>query len=390
MQMKIIYYSTAYFASHGGSNHSKSFVAYSRQNKDVDELIVFPQKEILKKPLIVLPGKKKTFSGMLKKSPLTTVLRFFRRNNFYLEELFNVIKSQQPDAIVIRLDSNFLQLTKLKKKFPYLIVATEVNASPFDESFKKISFRPFFQRLERKHLANADVNFFVSDTLRKKIMKSLCDENRDLVLPNGVDTSLFTPTSDKAKSKRDLGLPVEKKIVGYVGTLDISKRMKMLIEAYSILRKIRNDVYFVIVGDGPEFPITKAEIIKNNLQDSVSLTGSVAHTEVPKYLHAFDVAIHHAANDYMCPLKIFEYLAAGLPVIGPDTPAVREIFDNGKHLLLCQPNTESIVEKLNTCLDNLSTFEPMIREGNKMVNKKYTWQINADTVIDKIKSIKMR
>src|SRR5688500_9113726 len=270
--MKIIYYSTAYHASHGGSNHSKSFVEWCKKNKDVDEIIVFPSKEILKKPLISSARKKDTLISVLRKNALTTMFRFFRRSDFYLKQLFQEIRLHKPDAIVIRLDSNFLQITKLKKEFPQLVVATEVNASPFDESFKGISFRASFRALERKSLAVADINFFVSKTLRDKIMGSLSDESRDVILPNGVDISLFVPDADKAKNKRELDLPIEKIVVGYVGTLDLSKRMNILIQAYGTLHKTRPDIYFVIVGDGPSFSETKEEIVRNNLVDFVRLT----------------------------------------------------------------------------------------------------------------------
>lgn len=384
--MKIVYYSTAYYASHGGSNHSKAFVDCARKNKEVSELVVFPSREMLKKPLSVSSNKKTSLFSLVKNSPPATLLRFYRRNNFYIKELLRFVRDHKPDAIVIRLDSNFLQVTELKKRFPKLVVATEVNASPFDESFSNIACRPLFQRFERIHLARADANFFVSDTLRKKIMKAALNESRDFVLPNGVDTALFRPTANQDKIKLSRGLPLDKKIVGYVGTLDISKRMSLLIEAYAKLTKVRSDVYFVIVGDGPEFSSTQNAIVENGLQDKVMMTGNVDHNEVPGYLQAFDIAIHHAANDYMCPLKLFEYLAVGLPVIGPDTSAVREIFQDKKHLVLCRPETESIVHLLNASLSDMESFKSMAFEGRKLVEGFYSWQANADTVVKTIKA----
>jgi len=384
--MKIIYYSTAYYASHGGSNHSKSFVECASRNTDVQELSVFPAMGMIKKPMVQSVVAGGTLATILRKSGFAAIFRFFRRSKFYLNELVNEIEKLKPDAIVIRLDSNFVQVRKLKQKFPTLIVVTEVNASPFDESFKRISFRPFFRALERRHLSRADVNFFVSKTLRSKIMKSRSSDQRDLLLINGVDTSLFSPTRDKRKSKRDLALPEHKKIVGYVGTLDIMKRMDVLLEAFNRLHAVRTDIYFVIIGDGPEFNNVREQRNRDGLQDCLLLTGNIPHNTVPAYLQAFDLAIHHAANDYMCPLKLFEYLAAGVPVIGPNTPAVKEVFEEGKHLFLCQPEATDIVQKIISCLDNLPQLDEMIQNGMALVKEKYTWQRNADTVISTIKS----
>jgi len=204
--MKILYYSTAYYAEHGGSNHSRAFVEWARKNDDVEQVIVFPSQGNSRKPMTVSIGGG-ALSKFLKGQGITTVFRFLRRSKFHQVDILRIIEEQQPDAIIMRLDGNFPQITKIKQKFPHILVATEVNASPFDESFRGISFRSFFQRQERRHLANADLNFFVSNTLRKNIMGGRSLDQRDVVLANGVAPGLFARSTDKKARKIKAGLP---------------------------------------------------------------------------------------------------------------------------------------------------------------------------------------
>jgi glycosyltransferase involved in cell wall biosynthesis len=386
--MKIIYYSTAYYATHGGSNHSKAFVDAARKNKEVSEVIVFPAPEKIRKAVSITSSGSTTISSIIKKSGFASVFRFIRRSRFYLEEIFDLIRKENPTAIVIRLDSNFPQISKIKDRFPGVIVATEVNASPFEEGFKDVSFRKMFQKLERKHLSRADLNFFVSGTLMNSIMTSRYSKERDFVLPNGVDVNLFLPAVDKVESKAVLGLPIDKKIIGYIGTLDITKKLGILLQAFDLLSKIRQDVFFVIIGDGPDFETARKKGMEFNLMDRLLLTGKIPHHDVPKYLQAFDIAVHHAANDYMCPLKLFEYFAARVPVVGPDTPAVREVFEDKKHLHLCKDNAESVLEKILLYLNDAKQADDMAQSGMELVRSKYTWQKNADMVINKLESRK--
>ena len=166
--MKILYYSTAYNASHGGSLHSKAFVKWAQKSKDVEKIKVFPEKKG------ILPSAESSYIRKLIKSiSLLQIFFFYRRNEMNYNELVQEIRIEKPDVLQIRLDSNFLQIKNLKEEFPNLIITTEVNASPFDESFKNIAFRFHFRNLERKVLCLADANFFVSDYLRKRIMNQM-------------------------------------------------------------------------------------------------------------------------------------------------------------------------------------------------------------------------
>ena len=102
----------------------------------------------------------------------------------------------------------------------------------------------------------------------------------------------------------------------------------------------RRDVDAVLIGDGPELARVKAEA---GGIDGITFTGAVAHEVMPACLAAadigvapFDVAAHPPLQlaFYWSPLKVFEYMAAGLPVVAPAIPRLARILGPGHERLL--------------------------------------------------------
>ncbi|SIR10565.1 glycosyltransferase family 4 protein [Pontibacter lucknowensis] len=386
MSLKLLYYSTAYSASHGGSNHSKAFVKFAGEHSDVSEIRVYPQATPFSKTNI--SKSKVSLSERVAGLRVLLPLRLYKRNRQNIEGLYELLATFQPDVLVVRLDNNFLQLNDIRRRFPKLILVTEVNSSPFDESFKQIYLKSYFQKKEREALSKCDLNFFVSSFLRDQIMGDQVSVNRDLVNHNGYDETLFNADADQTVKETVLQIPANSSVIGYVGTLDFHKKMPLFIDAIASVKKTFGNIVAVIVGGGPALEDLKAYVAAKDLSDCFYFTGHVAHNEVHHYLKAFDIAVHHAANDYMSPLKVFEYLGVKLPVIAPDIPAVREIFVDGKYLLLTAPNSKDIEHKLTLLLENPEFAAEIAAEGYAYVNQNFTWRNNVDNIIQAVLKIK--
>jgi len=114
-----------------------------------------------------------------------------------------------------------------------------------------------------------------------------------------------------------------------------------LVEAVRRLRaRGRADITAVMIGNGPELARVRQAAAG---VEGVVFTGAVSHDRMPACLAAadigvapFDVAAHAplALDFYWSPLKIFEYMAAGLPVVTPDIPRLRRIIANGREGIL--------------------------------------------------------
>lgn len=369
-KIKLLYYSNALIANHGGRKHSEAFLLEAAKNPMVEKVISYPKP---KSGVNSFSGKKNYLKGLLKKSALFQILSFYLINYKSYKEIIPVIEANDINTLHIRVTANFLIIEKLKKIFPDLIITTEVNASPFDEIFQKIIFKKKFEALERRSLEKADANFFVSDFLRKRIMGDI-NEKRDYVVQNGVNLELFP----SQKEKKEEGIFT----FGYVGTIDFHKELKVLIDAYEKVRYESNkETNLMIIGDGPMMQNLTSYIEQKGLTKNVELTGWVEHSEIIKYLRKMDVAIHHSANQYMSPLKIFEYLAVGLPVIGPNIPALREILVDKEEIFLVNLDADEIYKKMVYLMEHEEERERISRKGQAKVRANFSWKKNVDSIL---------
>jgi len=379
--LKILYYSSAFHAKHGGSNHSKEFVKFASQNPLVESITIFPEKANTGHTATQPRSKLKS---LILNHPLALVGRFFKRNNFQYDGLKKKIEETKPDVVIIRPDNNFLQIPRLKADFPKLVVAAEINTSSFDESYEHIAFQGYFRKRERAAYSAADVNFFVSDYLRDTLVGKGGTAGRDNIVYNGVDPDKFVFNGDVKELRTKLKLPLNKRIIGYLGTLDKHKKVNILIDAFAEVLKAQPDVFLLVVGDGPERPALEEQIAKLGIGHSVHVTGWVPHGAVADYTFSMDMAVHHYANAYGCPQKLLEYLATGLPTVGPDIPFVTKNFEVNKHLLITPAEPHALAKQILSVLENPQLAQKLREGGKAHVVSNFTWQKNANTIIGKI------
>jgi glycosyltransferase involved in cell wall biosynthesis len=383
--MRILYYSTSYHANHGGSIQSIEFYNCIEKVSLRNEKFLFP----LKGKVLKFQDRRNTnIKSLLKKNPFLQVISFYRRNLFHVNGLIRKIEEVKPEVIIIQIDSNFLQIKKIKDKFPDLVICTQINGSPFDEQYKNIAFKRYFLKLQREAYILANLNFFISEFSRDRIMGNRFNNERDFVIHNGTNTEKFFPIPDKDDLRDDYKYPKGKFIIGYVGTLDFHKHLQILVEAFAELLPDFPFLYLVIIGDGPAYDKIKSNIINLNIQDNVCLKGWVRHEDINLHLNCFNLAVHHYANSYMNPLKIFEYLSVGLPVIGPDIPSVNNAFQHRKDLLITGPSKLDLKENIKEIIENkelrssLSNNSHLIEE----IKEKYTWSRYTRRIINLIDS----
>jgi len=165
------------------------------------------------------------------------------------------------------------------------------------------------ERLELACVRRADGVVSVSRPLEK--LRRQQGAGRIRFVPNGVDFKLF----HSAVNERTVHPPT----LLYVGTLDRRWGVDLAVRAMSILRKHIPDIRLLIAGDGPAGDELRELAASLDLNGSIFFKGLVQYTDLPALMAEADLGIATSRKDafrhYASPLKICEYMAAGLPVV---------------------------------------------------------------------------
>ncbi|MDO8590458.1 MAG: glycosyltransferase family 4 protein [bacterium] len=211
-----------------------------------------------------------------------------------------------------------------------------------------------------------------------------------LVAPNGVDLSLFSGNESKKELRTVFHLPLDSKIIAYVGkykTMGMDKGVDELVWAFGSLYSVKKEVHLLIVGLSDDEKDELAAVFeKIGIPKQVrSLVGHVSQVEVAKFMKAADVLVMNYPNtpyyaNFMSPMKMFEYMAAGQPIVTSDLPAIREIL-NEETAVFVEPDNQASLEKgiLRILLDE--TFGKKIADKAYEKVLDYTWKKRAERIL---------
>ncbi len=295
-------------------------------------------------------------------------------------KLLAAYKEHQPDFLYERYNLFLPAGTWLKRKtgIPYFV---EVNAPLSDEraAYSGLHLQRLARYYERMTFQNADKLFPVSGALADIITTMGAPRENIVVLHNGI-TPIEYEDADGGAIRAELGL--ENKIVlGFVGFIREWHRLDRIIH---ILKHhgTNPDLHLLVVGGGPATDdcIELAETL--GVGHRVHCVGFKDRDAIPDHLAAMDIALQPAVTDYASPLKIFEYLIAGLATIGPDQPNIREILTDRETGLLFDPQNFEEAEKAIVELSQDQGLRERIgKAGQQLIEtRKYTWTNNAEEI----------
>ncbi|PIP65560.1 hypothetical protein COU77_01435 [Candidatus Peregrinibacteria bacterium CG10_big_fil_rev_8_21_14_0_10_49_16] len=214
-----------------------------------------------------------------------------------------------------------------------------------------------------------------------------------MIAHDGVDTGRFQKLPTVLHAREQWRVPLNIPVVGYVGSLvtrgDIAKGVGELLEAFSLLKE-RNIPFFgwIVGGPGEWVKQYQKYAEKLGIAGSVMFEGHIRAQEVPSSLTACDVLVYPAPktdHPYFhrdtSPLKLFEYLAAGRPIVCADLPPVRDVVGND-HVFFCKPgDPEALAWSISYVLNHPQEAAKKVRTA-KELSYSYSWEKRMKRILD--------
>ena len=253
----------------------------------------------------------------------------------------------------------------------------------------------------------------ISDGLKEDLVKFGIKDSNIRVERDGVDLDEFKVVMSKEDARKKFFKNIHwesfsrKKIAVYIGHLYNWKGVNVNI--FSEVAKYlcdKNPNFIVGLFGGTDkdnkklkedITKIKKELIKNlenvhpSLVPMIYIQGRVPHKEVPYILKAADCAIltgnesDTISAKYTSPLKMFEYMASGCPIVAQDLPSFREVLNDSNSFLVKPGDAKALADQIALVFDNnVKMVEERAARARKALEdvKQYTWQERSRKILN--------
>jgi glycosyltransferase involved in cell wall biosynthesis len=236
----------------------------------------------------------------------------------------------------------------------------------------------------RRALRRAQLVVPISRALEQFYISKGIPEKKLFVAPDGVNIDRFTISESKQFCREKMGLPREKKIVLYSGHLYARKGAHTFAEAAKLLP---GDTLCVFVG-GTDVNIAAFRTTYGNVPN-ILILGHRPYQDIPCFLRAADVVVlPNSAKDedsrlYTSPMKLFEYMASGTPIVASDVPSLREVLGDDDCIFVAPDEPHKLAEGISTLLSDGAIGERIAGSAKVHVTC-FSWEKRAQGIRSKI------
>lgn len=258
----------------------------------------------------------------------------------------------------------------------------EVNAPLVEEQsqHRALSNRAAAEATAQSAFAHATALLAVSTEVATYLRNCVDDPAKVQVVPNGVDPTRFDGPR-KASTPR---LNPAECVVGFVGTLKPWHGVELLLHAFA---RARREVAcrLILIGDGPERARLEALAAAEGVTAHVEFTGAVAPETIPGWLAQLDVAVAPypaLANFYFSPLKVYEYMAARLPVVASRIGQLDGLLRHDENGWLVPPgDVPSLAEALVTLAQDPTRRARLGAAARTTIEHHHTWEQVVERIL---------
>jgi glycosyltransferase involved in cell wall biosynthesis len=251
----------------------------------------------------------------------------------YGHEISAQLRESPPDVIIgMYLLTNYLALRAAKRKrIPFVFQVLEPNY----EMIPSKLLRPIGKLIERKIFRGADKVVVINEGLREYAIRMGARPEKTCVIRAGIDHERFGSHVDGKTVRRQYGIAEDEMALFFMGWLYQFSGLKEVLAELAKLGREDLGVKLLIVGDGDAFEELQRMRTDLGLENCVTLAGKQPYDKIPEFIAASDMCLLPAYNNEIMrdivPIKMYEYMAMGKPVIATRLPGIMKEFgsDNG-------------------------------------------------------------
>jgi glycosyltransferase involved in cell wall biosynthesis len=242
-----------------------------------------------------------------------------------------------------------------------------------------------FERLEDAVLRNADVIITICEDLYRLVQQKMPNKTAYILIEN----SIFDPVRLSANSENEhpipsngilQDIPSHKKLVVYAGTLESYQGINMVIEAFKEVLRDYPNAFLVVVGGRTEQVANCRYLAANlNIASHCLFTGMVAKNIARQYIEKADVLLSPRISGNNTPLKIYELIASGKPLVATNIRSHTQVLD-GEVAFLVEPDPGGMARGIREALSADKQASEKAKNAQKLYQRKYSREIYTQKI----------
>jgi glycosyltransferase involved in cell wall biosynthesis len=221
----------------------------------------------------------------------------------------------------------------------------------------------------------------ISPALAEDLRRMGIGAGKTAVIPLGLDLGRFQDLPERGALRADLGIRPDATLVGIVGRLVPIKAHGLFLEMAAEVRRGRDDVEFVVVGDGELWSSLQQRVGALGLRDCVHFAGW--RRDLPEVYADLDLVVCCSINEGT-PVSVIEACAAGKPVVGTDVGGMRDVISAGETgLLVPSGDLHALTAAVLSVIDSPEDAARMSAAARSIVTRTYS----AERLIDDIRKL---
>jgi len=215
------------------------------------------------------------------------------------------------------------------------------------------------------------------------------------VIGNGVDIKKFRPIYDEAlirERKEKMGIEKEEVVIAFVGNLARWQGVNILIESGILLLSRGEKLKFLLVGDGPLKGDLVRRVLESGFDKEFIFTGMVGYKDVPFLINLADICVapfilRRNQITGVSPIKVFEYMACGKPVVASRIGGMEFIEEEGVGRLINPEDAVSLEQILYDLIKNPRKRMNMGNRAFQIARERFSWESRVTQIEEILKKM---